>query len=59
MAIVESTISPPEPIAAPASPVPAPRVTTGVRVCVAMRITAWTSSMVRGVTTAAGGAAER
>ena len=54
IARTDSAISPAPAFAPPARPVPAPRVTTGVRVSVAMRRVACTSSTERAWTTASG-----
>ena len=50
----DSTISPVPAFAPPASPVPAPRTTTGVPVALAMRIVVCTSSMDAACTSAIG-----
>ena len=50
----ESTRQPSEALAAPDRPVRAPCGTTGTRSSVAVRMTCWTCSTVRGRTTTAG-----
>lgn len=52
--VSESTMQPSVALAAPDKPVRAPCGTTGTRSSVAVRITCWTCSTVRGSTTTAG-----
>lgn len=54
MAAMDSTMQPSTALAAPASPLPAPRATTGAFAAFATRMQATTSSVLRGRTRTAG-----